>query len=123
MFLAEANASKGAGSTEIIRSSLRQLSKQGSSSTRIESSVSEELLEEILKDQSLQRQTMSEGFFSIMKMKTTEYERQLAEGVDSASVTKEENERFRETFISSPVPVRPRPVAIGQENSPRCKIM
>lgn len=34
-----------------------------------------------------------------MKKKIAEYERQQAEGAESAPITKEENDRFNETFL------------------------
>ena len=60
---------------------------------------------------------MSESFFSFLKMKMAEYDRQLAEGADSAPLTKEENERFQETFLSGPVGHRP--VAVRDEKPQR----
>lgn len=89
---------KGHGVKEIRRSSPRQLSMKDNPKSGPDSDESKKLLKLIMEDQNIQKQDMAKTFFTFMKRKIAEYDRQLAEGADSASVTKEENDHFKKTF-------------------------
>ena len=94
----------------------RQLAKEAETESKSKhgSGVSDDLLKRIMEDQQLQKKNMSENFFAFMKLKHAEYERQLGEGAESsAAFTKEENDRFRETFL------KPYP----QQESKKCEIL
>ena len=50
-------------------------------------------------DQTRKRKELTENLQTIGIEKTKEYERQIREGFESASVTEQENKRFNETFL------------------------
>ena len=104
-----------------IKGSLpRQLPKEYESESKYGDGVSDDLLKLIMEDQQLQKKDMSETFFTFMKLKIAEYERQLGEGADSSAVvTKEENDNFKDTFLKPTTgePTGPRPAPSGEEKS------
>ena len=60
-----------------------------------------EYVQNVKEDQTRQRKQMQENLQAIGNEKNKEYERQVREGFASASITKQENERFVEVFCQT----------------------
>ena len=129
------DAGKGSARKNVepkTRSMATQMSKKDKSQSKSGSVVSDDLLSMIMEDQQLQKKDMTENFFTFMKLKIAEYERQLGEGEESsAAATKEENDRFRATFLKDMTEeeIGPRPAPFGEEKPypppkpSKCKIL